>query len=386
MNTVLSLGVVQCLFLAFLVLTKNKKGVQDYWLATFLFFNAVQLVFFYANFNVEHLQYQKLLLAGSGFPLLNGPLFYIYVSSLVHKKQIPFKYLFIHFIPYLVFCIVFYYYLLLRPELDGISVYDGFIHIKREMYYSWPVRNISILFAISGGSYPIWTLLLLRQHTRNLYNEFSYFDKINLNWVKYWIIFSIIGFVLCFLVILIAVDYNYIERHDYAFKFITILITVQVFIIGFYGLKQSTIFSNIDLPEAELTTNNSTSSLEEKYVSSRLNEATVEKYVTNLLRTMKEEKPYLKSNLTIAMLSESLNISSHHLSQILNDQLHKNFFDFVNEYRLEEVKSKIVDPQYTHITLLGLAYDCGFNSKSSFNSIFKKITGQTPSQYKKTNA
>lgn len=383
MNTIVFLGIVQCLFLTFLVISKSNRGIQEVWLAVFLIFNALHLLFFFANFNVEYLKYQTILLAGSGFPLLNGPLFFIYVSSLVSKKQMPVKYVILHFIPYVLFCLVFYYYILFRPEMSGIRVFDGFLHALDDLI--WPLRNISIFFAISGGAYPIWALLLLRRHTEKLYDEFSYFDKINLNWIKYWIIFSIVGFVVAFLIILIAVDYNYIERHDSAFKVVASFITVQVFFIGYYGLKQSTIFSNVDLPNVVDTTIAPLAKQEEKYASSRIGDDIAKKHVANLRKTMEETKPYLNSKLSIGMLSTSLNISSHHLSQILNDQLGKNFFDFVNEYRVEEIKIKIGAPEFAHLTILGLAYDCGFNSKSSFNSVFKKVTGVTPSDFKKNN-
>jgi AraC-like DNA-binding protein len=98
---------------------------------------------------------------------------------------------------------------------------------------------------------------------------------------------------------------------------------------------------------------------------------------------MQDEKPYLNAELTIQDLSSALNISKHHLTQVLNHSIGKNFFNFINEYRIEAVKKKIEDKKFAHLTLLAIAYDCGFNSKSSFNNIFKQYTGLTPSEYKK---
>jgi len=83
-------------------------------------------------------------------------------------------------------------------------------------------------------------------------------------------------------------------------------------------------------------------------------------------------------------VATALQISTNHLSQVINENLDKNFFDFVNGYRVEMVKQKMKDPSNKNYTLLSLAYDCGFNSKSSFNAIFKKYTGSTPSQYLNT--
>lgn len=97
---------------------------------------------------------------------------------------------------------------------------------------------------------------------------------------------------------------------------------------------------------------------------------------------MRERKPYLESQLTIKDLADTLQVNPKHLSQVINEQLDQNFFNYINSYRVNEVKNRIADPDYRHLTVLGIALDCGFNSKSSFNSVFKKITGQTPTSYK----
>ena len=100
---------------------------------------------------------------------------------------------------------------------------------------------------------------------------------------------------------------------------------------------------------------------------------------------MSTSKPFLDSELTLPQLAKELNISSHSLSQILNDRLGYNFFDFINQYRVEEVKARLDDPKFENLTLLGIALDSGFNSKSAFNRVFKSFTGLTPSQYKSSS-
>ncbi|NOY60505.1 MAG: helix-turn-helix transcriptional regulator, partial [Calditrichaeota bacterium] len=94
------------------------------------------------------------------------------------------------------------------------------------------------------------------------------------------------------------------------------------------------------------------------------------------------QKPYLISDLTLPQLANMLHISAHNLSEILNTYMQKNFFDFINHYRVEEVKNKLSDPKTQHLNILAIAFDAGFNSKTSFNTIFKKYTGQTPSQFR----
>src|SRR5690554_6403850 len=92
-------------------------------------------------------------------------------------------------------------------------------------------------------------------------------------------------------------------------------------------------------------------------------------------------RPYLDSDLTLPKLAKDLNVTTHHLSQVINEMHGKNFFNFINKYRVAEVKRKIEDPKYKNYSLLGIAYESGFNSKSAFNRVFKSLTGKTPSQY-----
>lgn len=94
------------------------------------------------------------------------------------------------------------------------------------------------------------------------------------------------------------------------------------------------------------------------------------------------ERPYLNPELTLTQLASDLDITTHHLSQIINEQFKLNFFEYINQFRVEEVKSRISNPEFENYSFLGIALDSGFNSKSSFNRIFKKFTNQTPTQYK----
>lgn len=113
-----------------------------------------------------------------------------------------------------------------------------------------------------------------------------------------------------------------------------------------------------------------------------LSDDSIDNYKIKLNRIMEEEKPYLKPDLSISELAGKCQIPINHLSYYINEYEQKNFFDFINEYRLKELVRKLGDPSLRHITILGLAYDSGFNSKSSFNRIFKKYFQLTPSAYK----
>jgi AraC-like DNA-binding protein len=124
----------------------------------------------------------------------------------------------------------------------------------------------------------------------------------------------------------------------------------------------------------------------QKYQKSVLKPEDSQLYLDQLLEFMEQEKPYRQSNITIQELADSVQIPKHHLSQVINDRLGKNFYDFINQYRVAEAQLLLVDPKYRHLTNLAVAEEAGFNSKATFNAVFKKQTGQTPSEYVKNHS
>ena len=109
----------------------------------------------------------------------------------------------------------------------------------------------------------------------------------------------------------------------------------------------------------------------------------IEENKRKLLSFFEQETPYYDSTLTLKSLADQVDIHSNQLSWLINNQFGKNFNEFINHYRVEAFKRKVVDPENAHLTILGLAFECGFNSKSSFNTIFKREMGMTPRAYLK---
>ncbi|MEL6822503.1 MAG: helix-turn-helix domain-containing protein [Calditrichota bacterium] len=106
-------------------------------------------------------------------------------------------------------------------------------------------------------------------------------------------------------------------------------------------------------------------------------------YYEKLMGLMQDDFLYKDSSLTLSMLAERLQISSGYLSQIINEKDQKNFFEFINRYRVEAVKKKLLDKEFEQFSIMGIASDCGFSSKSAFNSVFKQFTGLTPTAFRK---
>ena len=118
-----------------------------------------------------------------------------------------------------------------------------------------------------------------------------------------------------------------------------------------------------------------------KYKKTNISRELVTKVKKQLEDLMLNEKPYLNPTLTLSDLAEWVHISNNQLSQILNESIGQNFYDYVNQYRLKHFLEIRGNPKYKHYTLLSLAYECGFNSKTTFNAFFKKSMGKTPSAY-----
>ena len=119
-----------------------------------------------------------------------------------------------------------------------------------------------------------------------------------------------------------------------------------------------------------------------KYKKSGLDDSSAKEIKQKLIDVMEKQKPFLDGDLTLNKLSEMLSVSNHHLSEVINSEIGKSYYDFTNEYRVEEFIKKLKDPSTANYSLISIAFDSGFKSKTSFNNIFKKHTGKTPSEYK----
>jgi len=162
-------------------------------------------------------------------------------------------------------------------------------------------------------------------------------------------------------------------REDLGDHVLAAAISVFIYSISFWVMKQSLFFSEDSWSQTR------------KYEKSSLSEEMMEQVIKRLPVMMEAEKPFLESSFSLPTLAKKTGVSTHHLSQILNDRLKKSFFEFTATYRIEEAKKIILAPHYDHFKMEKIAEAVGYNSKSAFNKAFKQQVGVTPSQFKERN-
>jgi len=234
------------------------------------------------------------------------------------------------------------------------------------------------LILVNALFYTIVSLLRIRKHQRNIQQFASSTQEINLNWLEY-IIYAIIVLTLgigVFNLVFFELPLN---------VFMNGVVLVIVFFIAYNSLKQDEIFPRDDQGKSELISLSEIEKVEEpkrQLVSDdKVNE------VKLLLNDLMENKElYLDSDLNLIKLAKQLHVSSHQLSYIINRGYNENFFQFVNRFRVEKAKRMLTDNKNDKLSILGVAFESGFSSKTSFNTTFKKMTALTPSEYKKVSS
>ena len=371
MVTVLAIGAIQSLFFALLLMNKKGKTLADKILTIWLLIVFVQISANYLEFAGYYEKFPHLIGSTSSFIFLYGPLLYFYVKISI-SPQARFRpgYLF-HFIPFLLYNVLLLpFYLLKSPE--KLIYYNEVIKAGSSTILSFALICKTITLPV----YLIWVFMLLRAHRKDVQKYFSDIENVDLKWLRF-----LVGslFILSLVVLVVTIMKLGMEIAFETESYIFAAATIWVFALGYYGLKQTPIFTN--------TPGKAESSAADKpkirYEKNKLTESEAIRYQDLLIDYMEKEKPFLKHKVTLQEVASAIRIPTHHLSQVLNDKLNQNFFDFINSYRIKTLKGKLKDPANRHLTILGIALDSGFNSKASFNRIFKKHTGHTPSEYLK---
>jgi AraC-like DNA-binding protein len=357
-------GVVVACFLSVILLTKKHNTWADRVLAGWLAAIGCHLLLFYLHSIRHNYDFPFSIGIELPMPLMHGPFLYCYTVLLARPIGLKPARLVLHFVP------VAIVYLYLIPFYTLSDAQKIFVFEHQGIGYETTMKVMIWLINISGVGYIGATYWALRRHKRRISNLFSAEEKVSLDWLRY----LIYGLALIWAVVLFA-------NSD---PLIYVSVVGFVLFVGYYGIKQVGIFTdNRPLPsenQAEIAAQQ-TEEPSRKYEKSSLSEDAAAAMHAVLKEVMHEERLFTNPDLSLTDLADHLNVHPNHLSQVINTFEGKNFFDYVNSLRVEAFKWLVEQPDSQRYTLLGLAYDCGFNSKTSFNRNFKKITGLSPSVY-----
>jgi AraC-like DNA-binding protein len=310
---------------------------------------------------------------GSCLPLLFGPLIYFYTQSVLYKDFLFTVKSWSHFVPFIIcFCITEFYFLfqsrsaaekLLSNTLQhhlpkSVSVVSTFIFIQFLLYIIISLKKISLYKKASG----------------------QYFSNDQQRDVS--ILYSTILFFL--LIVIITILNGLLSQTSLAnyflvgFNIVVFALLVYVMTVLLKALNKPTVFI---ISEKDLLANQPAAFFKPALSDAEKKEK--EELAQTVLTYMQKNKPWLEPELTLEQLASQLSLKPRLLSQVINEVLQKNFYDFINHYRIEEAERLLTNPKDKKITILEVLYKVGFNSKSSFNSLFKKYTGLTPSEFRK---
>jgi len=367
-------GIFIALFLSLLILTKRGRNGADTILGVWIIGIGIHLFGYYCFKTGLIYSYPLIIWFNFPLPFVHGPLLFLYTLALTSPTSLGFRKVGAHFIlPVFVLCLYAPFLAYSHPQKIEIIQTNG-------QGFEAQALITSILLNISGVLYIYITHRLLLRHKKRILDQFSYQEKINLNWLR--MLFYGMGIMWIFII--------FIQNDDLIFS----ASVVFVVLIGYFGIKQVGIFTNKtndflenDLKEEvilmEETENDTTTQLKRKYAKSGLNEESAKELHLRLTHLMVLEKLFTEPELTLADLSGRLGVHSNYLSQVINEMEGVNFYDYINSLRVEEFKRLALRPENQKYTLLALAFECGFNSKSAFNRCFKKATDLSPSDYVK---
>lgn len=376
-------AIVLAFFLSFLLLTKKNKTSADYLLFAWLAITGFHLLTYYLMSNGQYENYPGIIALGFPLPLVQGPFLYLYTIRQTSPAAFHPKHL-LHFLPVIISYLLFAEFFLLTAD-QKTEVFRN----KGDGYETVMAINLYAVY-LSGIVYVILTLARLSIYRKQMVQTFSNTDKINFNWLLY--------LVLWVAAVWIAVLFIQDDR------FIFGAAALFVLWLGYFGIRQVQVFTR-PLSKIHYVTDAQTSVPNQagsppalssvttesnkiidtftytKYQRSSLTKEEAGMIHKQLLQLMHTEKPFTDPDLTLNDLAGKLSVNPNHLSQVINTKEAKSFYDLVNENRVEEFIRLSKQSGSQQYTLLGLAFDCGFNSKASFNRNFKKYTGMTPSEY-----
>jgi AraC-like DNA-binding protein len=364
-SLLLAFGVFQGFFLVPLIL-KGKKPASWFLAALVLVISLLIINYLFLSSGLYR-YFPHFILAPNPLFFLIGPLYYFYTRSLT-SPQFRFQWSrqwphFLAILPGVAFHWNFY---VLSGE-QKVGFFEGYFALET-LQASWWVTAYSLIHILQSLSYIYLAGRLLsraksQSGTSGKSSGLRWLIRFNAAFCVYWLI-DFAG------ILWLTLANGFFHEVDYILMLSS---AAMIHLLAFIALRQHKVFAEVFLAGSN-----------GRYEKSGMNRAMAQEAMQRLEEIMSTDKPHLEPALKLGELADRLELSTNALSQLLNEHYGKTFYEFVNSYRLEEVKKKLGSPGFDNYTILGVALECGFNNKNTFNRYFKKEMGLTPSAYLKS--
>ncbi len=343
---------------------KNNNQQSDIYLAALVFFLGLSLTDYIIGFLRIFDQYPRIIFFPFENLFLVSALIYLFILSLLQKEKPNLKTLIQHLsLPVLYFIFHFIIFLLDKEDKQNFS---------QKIYFPFVIYIEVLGYYILSSYYFVSIIKLLHQYNRIAHHSYSQISLNTINWLRYFVF----GFIAYLIIDFIFSATEAIFKLDFSqqyWKYLIRGVLTSFLCIAGYNFEDKIAISNTDFEADKIN--------EDETKNELISESELVHKKQIILDYFEKAKPYLNPELDLNTLSKNLDLNSNVVSYIINKGFEKNFNDFVNLYRVNDLKEKLKDPANRHLTLLALAFDAGFNSKTTFNRVFKKLINQSPSDY-----
>lgn len=357
-TTIFLFAAVQGFFVSLVLIIQNAKtNKAKLFLALILLLFSVTLVEYVLYWTKYLYYFPHFSNISAGFPFLIGPLFYYYFKN-VFENYKPGKKDLAALLPFLIFIVY-----LSRYYFRSAEVKQKFMLLSQTQPQ---VGTVQLMPWLQIASMTIYLCIIILS-----YRSLSATNPETKRWFNYltgFFAFFIISFTSYYILILtpfFSLEWDYMISFSMSFF---------IYFLAWFGYQQPKIFSGFTLAEALRSS---------KYAHSGLSQESAKEILAAIITAMTQDKLYRNFELSLEKLAEAVHAPKHHVSQVINEQIGMNFFDYVNSLRVEEAKHILAEVPKKEMNVIQVAYEVGFNNKVSFNNTFKKFTGVTPTEYRR---